>query len=232
MNIKKFAALASFAAVLATTVAPAYAANPTGTVTIKWNTQSIATMALTTNYSATGAQGLGAPAIFQNTNGGAASAGCTAAGAGSEVALTVNFGNVTPDSAKYVDCLYDNGINAAVATNDTLGYAVNVQETTAPTSPGSYMLCLLPNGTYSNTGAVAQSTRTSNASVTSIVTTTASGTSCGAGNTTIWGTTQALYSSAAATAGANFGADVELVIAPNAPTGANSGVVTYTMALN
>ena len=231
MKIKKFAALASFAAVLAT-MAPALAANPTGTVTIKWDTQSIATMTLTTNYSATGAQGLGAPAIFQNVNGGAASAGCTATGAGSEVAQTVNFGFVTPDSAKYVNCLYDNGINAAVATNDTLGYAVNVQETTAPTSPASYMLCLLPNGTYSNTGAVAQSTRTSNALVTSIVTTTASGTSCGAGNTTIWGTSEALYSSAAATAGANFGADVELVIAPNAPTGANQGVVTYTMALN
>ena len=41
-----------------------------------------------------------------------------------------------------------------------------------------------------------------------------------------------LLSTAAATTGTNLGGDVELVIAPNAPSGAQSVTVTYTLTTN
>lgn len=228
--MKRIAALAFLGALVAS-MGPASAANPTGTVTIKWNTQQLATLTLVTNYSAAGAQGLGAPAIFQNQNSGAGT--CTANGSGSEVAQTVNFGNVSPDSVKYTDCLYDNGVLAQYATNDSLGYSLKVQQTTAPANASSVMLCYMGNGAQ-NSASVVQSTRTSNALVPSLTTVTASAASCGGGaNTTIYGTQQTIASAAAATAGTlNAGGDIELVLAPNAASGADQAVATWTLVLN
>ena len=228
-TMKRIAALALFGALMAS-VTPAFAANPTGTVTIKWNTQQLATLTLVTNYSAAGAQGLGAPAIFQNQNAGSGT--CTANGVGSEAASTVNFGNVSPDSVKYTDCLYDNGVLAQYATNDSLGYSLKVQQTTAPANASSVMLCYMANGAQ-NSASVVQSARTTNASVPSLVTVTAGPASCGGGNTTIYGTQQTIATSAAATAGTlNAGGDIELVLAPNAASGADSAVATWTLVLN
>ena len=228
--MKRIAALA-FLGALVTSMAPAWAVNPTGTVTIKWNTQQLATLTLVTNYSAAGAQGLGAPAIFQNQNSGAGT--CTATGSGSEVAQTVNFGNVSPDSVKYTDCLYDNGVLAQYATNDSLGYSLKVQETTAPANASSVMLCYMGNGAQ-NSASVVQSARTSNALVPSLTTVTASAASCGGGaNTTIYPTQQTIASAASATAGTlNAGGDIELVLAPNAASGADQAVATWTLVLN
>lgn len=228
--MKRIAALALFGALLAS-VSPAFAANPFGTVTIKWNTQQLATLTLVTNYSAAGAQGLGAPAIWQNQNTGSGT--CTANGAGSEAAQTVNFGNVSPDSAKYTDCLYNNGVLAQYATNDSLGYSLKVQQTTAPANASSVMLCYMGNGAQ-NSAAVVQSARTSNALVPSLTTVVSSAASCGGGaNTTIFGTQQTIATAAAATAGTlNAGGDIEFVLAPNAASGADQAVATWTLVLN
>ncbi|MDQ2864865.1 MAG: hypothetical protein M3R51_01430 [Candidatus Eremiobacteraeota bacterium] len=228
--MKRIAALAVFGALLAS-VSPAFAANPTGTVTIKWNTQQLATLTLVTNYSAAGAQGLTAPAIFQNQNTGAGT--CTATGNGSELAQTANFGNVSADTVKYTDCLYDNGVLAQYATNDSLGYSLKVQETTAPANASSVMLCYLGNGAQ-NSASVVQSARTSNASVPSLTTVTSSAASCGGGsNTTLFGTQETIATSAGATAGTlNAGGDLELVLAPNAASGADQAVATWTLVLN
>ena len=218
MNGKRIAALA-FAAALTASAAPAFAAN-TGTVTIKWNTQTVSNIVLMTQYDGApvGTHNAGAETILANLNtgGGACQASDTEAVTG-----TVNFGNVTPDAAQYTDCLEKNAVNAVVTTNDTLGY--NVKEAaTAGYPAASFLLCLLPNGTWANNLAATASAR---AAAPSIVSTTA----CGAGNFNMDGTGATLLATTASTAGTNIGGDVELVTGPSAPSGAQTVTVTYTL---
>jgi hypothetical protein len=231
MNVKRIAALGLLGALL---TAPAMAANPTSTITVKWNTQQLASLTVVTNYSAAGAQGLGAPAIFTNNNAGTTGA-CTAAGAGSEVASTANFGNVTPDSVKFTDCNYTNGALAQYSTNDANGYNLTVQETTPATHDANKLLCYLPNGSQTS-ATVVQSTRTSNALTPSIVAVTQTDATCSAAVAGAVAfksaTTSTIVGAVAATAGTqNAGGDIMLVLQPSAPSGADSTVVTYTLAL-
>ncbi len=229
MNTKRIIALASFAALVIST-APAFAASPT--VTIDWNTQKIASIVLTSQYNGTplGSHNTGAETIYANLNTGAGvcAASDTEAGAGTSNgttnAATINFGSVTPDSLQYTDCMEVNALNAVVQTNDSLGYSVT-EAATAGYPASGYLLCLLPNGTYANNLAATASAR---AAAPSIVSTTA----CPAGDFPMNGTGGTLLSATAATTGTNLGGDVELVIAPNAPSGAQSVTVTYTLTTN
>ena len=118
MNGKRLLILAAFAAFASFAMPAAFASSLSNTVpiTIKWNTQAVGSMIVNTNYSAAGAQGLGAPTIFTNTNTGAGT--CTAAGGGPESAATVNFGNVGADGTKFTDCLYKNSFIATISTSD------------------------------------------------------------------------------------------------------------------
>lgn len=234
MNGKRIAALAFITALVSTGVANA--ANPTGTVTIKWNTQQLASLSLVTNYSAAGAQQITAPAIWTNNNTGAGS--CTATGVGSEAAATVNFGNVTPDATFATDCLYDNGVLAKYSTNDSLGYSLTVQETTAATQDAAKLLCYLPNGSQTS-ATVVQSTRTSNASVPAVTNVTQ--TSVATANTNCTGTNLGIVSvgaatitsAAAATTGNQYaGGDIELALKANAPTINDQATATWTLVLN
>ncbi len=231
MNTKRIIALASFAALVISTT-PAFAASPT--VTIDWNTQKIASIVLTSQYNGTplGSHNTGAETIYPNLNLGAGvcAASDTEAGAGTSNgttnAATINFGNVTPDSLQYTDCMEVNALNAVVQTNDSLGYSVT-EAATAGYPASGYLLCLLPNGgaSYTNGEAATASTRVAAPSIVSTA-------SCPAGDFPMNGTGATLLSATAATTGTNLGGDVELVIGPNAPSGAQSVTVTYTLTTN
>ena len=220
MNTKRTLALATFAALVIST-APAFAASPT--VTVDWNTQKIASIVLTTQYNGSplGTHNLGAETIDANLNTGAGI--CQASDTEGSSGI-INFGAVTPDVAQYTDCMELNAVNAAIGTNDSLGYSVT-EAATAGYPASGFLLCLLPNGTYANNLAATASAR---AAAPSIVSTTA----CPAGDFAMNGTGGTLLSTAAATTGTNLGGDVELVIAPNAPSGAQSVTVTYTLTTN
>jgi hypothetical protein len=225
MNGKRLLILAAFAAI-ATMIAPAvYAAGTISNqsnITVKWNTQAIGSLILATNYSATGAQGLAAPTIYTNANSGGGS--CTANGVGSEAAGTVNFGNVSSDVAKYTDCQYKNAAIATITTSDPNGYVLGVASVSGWPASG-YQLCALPNGTWANNMAVTQSTASA---ATSIV----SDTCPASPDFAIGGTgTASAFTSAAATAGTNLGADYNLVINNAAPIANNSVIVQYTLTL-
>lgn len=219
MNGNKLAALA-FAASLAATTLPTFAGT-TGTVTVKWNTQTLSNITLITQYSNTGTHLTTADTILANLNGGTGicQASDTEASTG-----TVNFGNVTPDGVQYTDCMEENAVNALVTTNDTNGYNVKVAATAGYVAANGG-LCLLPNGTYANNLAVTQTAR---AAAPSIV----SNTACPAGDFLIDTTGSTILATTASTTGTNLGADYELVLPPNAPSGGALGFTvteTYTL---
>ncbi|NNM99797.1 MAG: hypothetical protein HKL91_08375 [Candidatus Eremiobacteraeota bacterium] len=220
MNTKRIIALASFAALVIST-APAFAAPPT--VTIDWNTQKIASIVLTTQYNGTplGSHSTSAETIDANLNTGT---GICQTSDTEATTGTINFGNVTPDITQYTDCMELNAVNAAIGTNDSLGYSVT-EAATAGYPASGFLLCLLPNGTWANNLAATASAR---AAAPSVVSTTA----CPAGDFAMNGTGGTLLSTTAATTGTNLGGDVELVIAPNAPSGVQSVTVTYTLTTN
>ena len=237
--------MAAFGA-LATVVMPsAFASTITNTITVKWNTQSISTLTVVTNYSNTAGsavQGLTAPTIGTNNNGGTGT--CTAAGAGSENAQVANFGNVTPDgTSKYTDCLYLNGANAFVASTDSLGYSLAVAGALpASGAANPYELCLLSNGgSWANNGVVTVSTRTGGSAP---PLDNAANTCATAGTATVGGNSQAANkgislvagtifpSTVVTTSGTNFGGDIELGMPALAASGAQSVTITYTLTLN
>jgi hypothetical protein len=226
MNIKRILTLALCAAfaILATPAADAVT-TATGTITVKWNTQAIGSITLASDYNAGGVGGFTSSTpgvVFTAANGGTGT--CTAA-PGIPVNDTTNdFGNVTPDAVQSTDCLYKNGANAKVITSDSGGYAVAI----AAVVPASFFLCLLPNGAYANNGAVTVSARA--AAVAGIVSNATCTGAPGAGFN--MAASANLISTAAATAGTNLGGDINLAMAPNAPSGAQSIVVTYTLTMN
>jgi len=230
--VKRLVAIAALLS-LALPALPSAAATVTKPVTVKWNTQAVATLTVVTNYSAAAAQGLGAPSILANVNGGAGA--CSATGSGSETAADVDFGNVTPDSgANYTDCLYKNAVNAQVVTSST-NWNLAAQVTTGSV-PADTQLCAAPNGVanFPFNGAalpVVQSARGAAPSIVSVA-------ACPAGNLAINGTSATLatetnaFSSASP---ANIGHDLELVLKPLAAASGGSPTqvtVTYTLTAN
>jgi hypothetical protein len=243
MNGKRLLLLAAFGALATVCMPSAFASTITNTITVKWNTQSISTLLVTTNYSATGAQQLTAPSIITNANGGTGT--CTAAGAGSEASQVANFGSVTPDgTSNYTDCLYKNGANAFVASTDSNGYSLAVAGTTPASGVANpYKLCLLPNPAAGWTApagggavAVVQTVRVAAPAVTNATACNAVESNKGIDLATLGGTGGTIQASTsganATTSGANYGGDILLGIPPLASSGAQSVTVTYTLTLN
>jgi hypothetical protein len=230
MNVKKLLAIAALLS-LALPALPSSAATVTKLVTVKWNTQAVATLTVVTNYSAAAAQGLGAPAILSNVNGGGGLCGAPA----SETALDVDFGNVSPDSgAIYTDCLYKNAVNAQVVTSST-NWNLAAQVTTGSV-PADTQLCAAPNGVANfpfNAAAlpITQSARVAAPSIVSVA-------ACPAGNLIINGTSATLATETNAFSSgspANIGHDLELVLKPLAAASGGSPTqvtVTYTLTAN
>lgn len=216
--MKKYVAIATVA-ILCGAALPAGAVTKTGTVTVQWNTAVAATLGLATNYDATGAQQLTAPAILTNANGG--SGACTANGAGSEAAATVNFGAITPDFAQTTGCLYKNGVNALVKTNST---SWNMTEALSSVVTGSTM-CAMGNGQtfpFPATGAL-PATQTARAAAPATTT-------CPAGSLALTASAAtAITSTTAYPGGANIGQDMLLLLGTSSATGAQTVTLTYTV---
>ena len=231
--MKKLMSLAAVAAIAAATALPAGAVTQTGSVTVKWNVTVTAALALNTNYSATGAQGLGAPTILKSTGpAGNASEACTAAA--SEVAATVNFNQITPDPAlaSNTDCLYKNAVDAQVTTNST-NWTLGEYATAA--LPAGATLCAYPNNFASFPLTIA-------AAGTAPATQSARG--AYADNTTCAAAAAVLPAAATSTnivtsaaqpftgAPAHIGEDLALLLTPAAATGAQTVTVTYSLVAN
>ena len=232
MNLKKAIVLASIAA-LALPALPANAAT-TGSVTVQWNTQAVGSLTIVTQYDGTtlGTHKTTAETIYKA---GSAASSCTASDT-EATSGTVNFGNVTPDQATtQTNCLELNAIDAQVSTNDTAGWTVSQQVTATPASATYFGLCAYGNGAslpFANSATLAATASTRSAAVTEASVSACSGqfipvTPTAAVNMNVLNTNA--FSSASP---AHLGEDLELMIAPNAPKGASSETVTYTLTLN
>lgn len=126
--MKKLISLAATATIVAATALPAMASSPT--VTIQWNVAKTATMNLYENYSNTGTTSttlsVGSEATYgallTGQNGGSGS--CAGTGGSiteSTTAGILNLGTVTPDAAQPTDCVFLNGAEAAINSNDATG---------------------------------------------------------------------------------------------------------------
>ncbi len=229
--MKKLLAIAALLS-LALPALPSAAATVTKTVTVKWNTQAVATLNVHTDYSATGAFGAAAGTILSNLNGGAGL--CTATDP-TNADLTVDFGSVTPDvGVNYTDCMYKNAVNAQVVTSST-NWGLTAQVTTGAV-PADTELCALPNGFASFPASaaalpVAQTARVAAPSIVSVAACPAGNVIIGAASATLATETNAFSSASPA----NIGHDLELVLKPLAAASAGAGtvtVVTYTLTAN
>jgi hypothetical protein len=247
MNGKRLLLMAAFGALATIAMPSAFASTVTNTITVKWNTQAITTLTVVTDYANVGSaqaasQGASTPVYLTGSSPAGGTGSCGGAST-AETAQVANFQNVTPDTTThYQDCLYPNGANAFVATTDALGYSLTVAGTlpkscgAADCAGGPYILCLLTNGTWSNVtagnGAVV-STRSGSAPLLDNggTHTCASNTGIVMATTTGTGGT-ILPSTAATTAGTNYGGDIELGVPPLASSGAQAVTVTYTLTLN
>jgi hypothetical protein len=215
-NVKR-AALALVALGLTTfSVAPAFAASPQGAVQMKWNVAATAQLTLATNYVvATGLQSLGA-----NNLQGSPAATCTSAVA--ETALTMTFGALTASSTLATACNYQRAVLANVVTNDSLGYKLNEWLDQAPTAGITF-------GAYTNGFAVAPAAP---ASVNAVAPAPGGGSILPAGSApsgagpgqpgtagirtaTAPGLPYVWASTAAATAGTNWGEDIQINLSAN-----------------
>lgn len=143
-NLAAVAAAALLAAGFATAPASAAVTVP-GSVTVKWNVQVNATLALTTNYANTGLNTATNSTIDVKNNGGV---GTCAGPAATNVGGTVDFGLVTADTAQVTFCGYENAVVAKVGTNSS---SWNMSE--AATVPAGYVLCPVGNGPMAGFGA-------------------------------------------------------------------------------
>lgn len=256
MKLKNFAAFALLAALIsmATPAASfAAAATSTGTITVKWNTQATATLLLHTGYTTTFAHsGVAAP-IKALLNGGA---GACSASDPTNTDLTVDFGNVSPDSgANVTDCLEVGSQIASVVTNSTNWTLTEAATGGYPASTCSgnpcFLLCgyadngatagkhgAFPVTTANITGGTVPSSATAANAVTNAATTACAADAGnagikldGTGGTLVNGTSGGTvgYTTGAP---AYIGMDIELLIAGNAPTGQQTVTETATLTAN
>ena len=228
-DVKKLVASAAAVALCAAAYLPASAAvTVNGSVTVKWNTAIAATMLLTTNYSAAGAQGNGAPTIIQNVNGGSGS--CTATGVGSEANLTVNYGSITPDFVQSTNCMYENGVNALVKTNST-NWTLTEALSAAPLAGTT--LCALANNAGNSFPFPANGAEPVTQTVAAHTVAFIAGATCPANTLTLTAANStAVAATAAYPAGANIGEDLELLIGSAAATGNQTETLNYQLIAN
>lgn len=227
------------------------AANPTATITVKWNTQSVSSMTVATDYTVAAGVATGqttAPVYLQTLNSGNGS--CMPASVAT-VAATVDFENVTPDTSgtasKYTDCLYKNAVDVHVFTTDALGYGLNAAGTLpfsgsagADVAGGPYLLCLISaaGGAFANNTGAANAVASTAAAAPQLD----NGGTHGCANishaltaATTAGTGGTILASQASPTGANgadFSMDMELGIPTLAVSGAQTFTETFTLALN
>jgi len=248
--VKKLLTLAAIAISIAASALPAAAAN---TVTIKWNVTAIASLTFQGNYTNTGTSGSLNPAaaslipILNGGSGACGAGGSNGAGAGTN-ALTLDFGQITPDAAQATICMLLNGAEAVVNTNDTNGVTLSVQQTTAPAQAGA-AICYVPiSGNAPVAGGSSVSTSTLSAAKAQDTTDTtpaswtdATGACSGlkysgspiAGAAAFGASTTLLKSTDNTTNPAYFGADLGVLVPANASkTAGDSAVITYTVATN
>lgn len=243
MNVKRIAALATLGALILT-VGPAMAANPTATITVKWNTQSLATIVVTTQASAAQTHAASENVYWASNPAGSLTSGCegavaTATNSDAEGASgVVNFGNINIDAADVTECLEVNAASVYVVTNDSNGYNVGVQASAGTpanyNTTGGTALCTFVNGTDANNAPYAASARV--AAVTEASPTTATPCSAGISVPTAANLTNLLAATGAgnSTTGTDLNTDLELIEAANAASSASqvSATLTYTLGLN
>ncbi len=224
---------------------PASAAN---TVTIKWNVQAIASLILEGNYSNTGTGGSDNLSPLVVTNGGSgacAGGGATGAGNGT-TALTLDYGNITPDQTKVTGCVGLNAAEAQVNTNDTIGVQLQEQLTTASANGASICGILIKGNASAAWSAVGQTSANfavgAATDTTDTVAANWAGATCGALTYSAASVNATAVPAGAATSIVNtnnnttnpiyVGEDYAVLIPANATKGADSAVVTYTMITN
>jgi len=211
-------------------VAPAFAANPQGAVQMKWNVAASATMTLATNYTtATGLQSLGA-----NNLQGSPAATCTSQT--SETALTMTYGQLTGSSSAETACNYQRAVLANVVTNDSLGYKLEEFLEAAPTA--GIQFCIFNNSSAAVGAGPASVNATAPAPISGstcagsgVLAVPGTGGSVGTGagqpgtagiaTATAPGSPFVWASTAAATAGINWGEDLQINIAANQASSAS-----------
>lgn len=229
---KKLIAAATLAA-LVTAASPAFATTTTKTITVKWNTQAIASLTLHTDYSATGVFGASAGSILAQTNGGSGNA-CTATDP-TNTDLIDDFGAITPDSAVFTDCLYKNAVNAIVSTN-SVSWTLGVAATAGYVAANGTLCGYANNGGTGFPFAAAAAHAVSQTTRVAAVTNTSAGACAAGGGPAILmdgtGTTSNIVSEThafTAASPANFGMDIEVAVPANAPTGTTTVTETYTL---
>lgn len=246
MNSKQLLAAAACASLALIGTPAAYAANPTATITVKWNTQAISTLTVVTDYTVAAgvaSQGASIPTYFTGSSpaGGTGSCGGSAV---AESAGVANFFNVVPDTnTHYTDCYYKNGADAHAFTTDGLGYDLGVAGTiphscgASDCATGPYILCLITVGSWANNVGAANAVASGAASAPALDNG-GTNTCAHAGGitmaTTGGGGANLVTATGAATGanGADFGGDIELGIPPLAQSVNNSSVITYTLTLH
>ena len=209
------------------------ATTKTATITVKWNTQAIASLNLHTDYSATGVYGASAGTILTQANLGSGT--CTGTDPSNTDGI-VDFGTPSPDSAVFTDCLYKNGVNAIISTNSvnwnlavaaTAGYVAANGTLCAYANNGGVGFPFANNAAY----AVTQTTR-----VAAVTNTSAGACAAGGGPGQLMdatgGTLVTCTHAFTAASPANIGMDIELALANNAPTGSTTVTETYTLTAN
>jgi len=257
MNAKRIAAAAILAS-LAITVTPALSATTaTQTITVKWNTTALAQLNVHTQYTTAFAHAGNANILVGENGGSGLCNGSAATTQDASADLTVNYGNVTPDTTKFTNCLEQGAVILSVATtstNWTLGGAATAGYPVATCSgPECFTLCA-----YADNGAsagkhganpvpaanITAGTVPSSATAADVVSNTTGG-ACAADSGNAGALVDATGSASNLVTGAGggssafttaspayIGEDLELSLAPNAPTGASTVTETFTLTAN
>jgi len=238
--VKKLLSIAT-AGLIATalTTAPSYAATANGSVLVKWNVQVNASMALATNYDATGANNATNSTMKVLNNGGT---GTCVGPAGTNVAGTVDYGLVTTDAAKVTFCGYEDSVVAKIITNSAAG-GWNLSEAVGAAPVGGFTICPIGIGPLAGFGAPGAPATYTAASAYSVAdpttgfgaTTACLGTALGGAaglTTTAANIASANFTAATPAAGSFFGEAYVLGVPANAASGAQSITVNYILTAN
>jgi hypothetical protein len=245
-NVKKLLTLAALAAMTASVALPAGAATVQKTVTVQWNLSVSANLNLYTNYNsgaATPASGTSSVGELMQALSG--SSACTAPGAGTIAAGTVDFGTITPDSALTQDtvCAVKQAVDAWVQTNSSNWKLAEALTTNAPA--GAVLCGLSDSGNFPITVSGAAATSPASARTAASLTdgnATGTGSCAGAGELAIptdagnpfaaGNQANMATSTTAYPTGTNVGEDLELILHPSATTGAVTRTLTVELIAN
>ncbi|MBV8579353.1 MAG: hypothetical protein JOZ86_01860 [Candidatus Eremiobacteraeota bacterium] len=216
--MKRAAAALVMLGIATATAAPSMAATTVyGSAQLKYTVNATASLSLSTNYTATGAQAAGAASILSNPAG-----NCSAGVAESTATLT--FGGITPPASGMTGCYYKNAIGIGILSND--GAGVKVFEYTDTLAAGTAICVMTPttvtpvaSGSLALSGVAAAPAPATNA--------TTCGAAPGGDNAT------ALTAQGAATAGTGFGAagapgGTDVTATPTATTAGSVGFPWYS----